>query len=36
MPEIPKFDLSKLVLDNLVVEPDKKVFRGCNEDCTRK
>ena len=24
MPEIPKFDLSKLVLDNLVVEPDKK------------
>ena len=24
MPEIPNFDLSKLVLDNLVVEPDKK------------
>ena len=24
MPEIPKFDLSKLVLDNLIVEPDKK------------
>lgn len=24
MPEIPKFDLSKLVLENLVAEPDKK------------
>ena len=24
LPEIPKFDLSKLVLDNLVVEPDRK------------
>ena len=24
MPEIPKFDLSKLVLDNFITEPDKK------------
>jgi trigger factor len=24
MPEIPKFDLSKLILENLVAEPDKK------------